>query len=95
MKPNRTTNTKQIRQDLVGFLRSLSDGQPVTVLYRSRPLVTITAEAPELSHQSPDAGTPTAIRRSLKLVAGLRAKQTTRFDANKSFKELYDETRTL
>ena len=95
MKPTRTTNTKLIREDLVGFLRSLSDGQPVTILYRSKPLVTISAEPAQPEYQAPDAGSPAAIQRSLKLIRELRAKQTTHFDPNKSFKELYDETRML
>ncbi len=90
----RTTNTKLIRQDLVGFLRSLSDGQPVTILYRSKPLVTLVAEPPEPTYQAADAGTPAAIRRSLALVRNLTPRPV-QLDPHKSFKELYDETRSL
>lgn len=94
MKTTRTTNTKLIREDLVGFLRSLSDGQPVTVLYRSKPLVTISAEPAPPNYQSPDAGSPEAVRRSVQFIRRL-GPRTSRFDPSKSFKELYDETRTL
>ena len=94
MKSTRTTNTKLIREDLVGFLRSLADGQPVTVLYRSKPLVTISAEPAQPEYQAPDAGSPAAIRHSLKLIEKLQARPA-QFDPDKSFKELYDETRTL
>jgi hypothetical protein len=93
MKTTRVINTKQIRHDLVGFLRGLSDGQPVTVLYRSTPLVTITAEPALLSYQSADAGSPLAIKRSIALARSLQNRPV-RFDPNKSFKQLYDETRT-
>jgi antitoxin (DNA-binding transcriptional repressor) of toxin-antitoxin stability system len=92
MKPTRVTNTKQIRQDLVGFLRSLADGQPVTVLYRSKPLVTIAAEPVEGGFQSPDAGTAAAARRSIQFLRSLGLRTTT-LDPSKSIKELYDETR--
>lgn len=91
MKTSRTVNTKQIRQDLVGFFRTLADGQPVTVLYRSTPLVTITAEPAELPYQTPDAGSPTAIRRSLERLRR-RPQRPVQFDPTKSFKDLYDET---
>ncbi len=94
MKTPRTTNTKQIREDLVGFLRSLGDGQPVTILYRSRPLVTITAEPAGPAYQAPDAGTPAALKRSIQLIRGLQPRPT-RLDPSKSFKELYNETRPL
>ena len=92
MKSTRTTNTKQIRHDLVGFLRSLGDGQPVTILYRSKPLITVTAEPAESVYQAADAGTPAAIKRSIALVRNLPHRPV-RLDPNKSFKELYDETR--
>ncbi|HVQ43697.1 MAG TPA: hypothetical protein VMT30_01900 [Candidatus Saccharimonadia bacterium] len=94
MTPSRTTNTKQIRRDLVGFLRSLSDGQPVTVLYRSKPLITIAAGPSEPIYQAPDAGTPAALKRSLALVRSLSPRPT-RLDPVKSFKDLYDETQSL
>lgn len=94
MKSTRTTNTKQIRHDLVGFLRSLGDGQPVTILYRSRPLITITAEPAPPIYQAPDAGTPAALKRSVELIRGLQSRPI-RLDPSKSFKELYDETREL
>jgi hypothetical protein len=94
MKTTRTTNTKQIRRDLVGFLRSLGDGQPVTILYRSKPLITVTAEPVPPAYQAPDAGTPAAVKRSIALIRSLSPRPA-QFDPQKSFKELYNETRKL
>ncbi len=89
----KTINTKQIRADLVGFLRQLEDGEPVTVLYRSQPLVTIAAK-PKREYESPDAGTPEAMRRSVEFIRSL-PKRKSQLDPNKSIKELYDETMVL
>jgi hypothetical protein len=94
MKSLRTTNTKLIRDDLVGFLRSLGDGQPVTILYRSKPLITLTGEPTPPPYQAPDAGTPAAMKRSIQLIRSLKGRAS-QLDPSKSFKELYDETRTL
>jgi hypothetical protein len=64
-------STKEIRRDLKGFLWRLQQGQTIQVLYRSKPLVTVTARHIGDSSQAEDAGTPAAARRSVQLVRGL------------------------
>ena len=89
-----TISTKEIRSDLEGFLMRLKRGQTIQVLYRSRPLVTLTAAAEKDKYLSTDAGTFQAGRRSVRFVQSLPERKPT-LDPHKSFKELYDETQTL
>lgn len=72
----------------------LKQGQTIQVLYRSKPLVTLAAKENEDPYLADDAGTPTAIRRSIQLARQL-SKRPVVFDPNKSFKELYEETQVL
>lgn len=86
-------STKEIRNDLVGFLRSLKNGQSYQVMHRSKPLVRVTADE-QKTFTAPDAGTPDAAKRSIALVRSLEGRKST-LDPNKSIKELYEETMTL
>ncbi|HSH31733.1 MAG TPA: hypothetical protein VK963_03660 [Candidatus Saccharimonadales bacterium] len=98
MKSVKTINTKQIRQDLVGFLRQLQQGQAFTVIYRSRPLVTLTTTEPPSQVTDPQhivPGTPEALRESIRLAEKFNAGRQPKLDPNKSIKELYDETMKL
>jgi antitoxin (DNA-binding transcriptional repressor) of toxin-antitoxin stability system len=88
----RTTliSTKEIRNDLVGFLRALKNGQTFQVMHRSKPLVRISAEEDKV-FTAPDAGTHAAILRSISLADSLRDRTPT-LDPHKSIKDLYEET---
>jgi len=83
-------STKEIRNDLVGFLRSLKNGQTYQVMHRSKPLVRVAAKE-EKVYTASDAGTHDAIMRSIAVADSLRGRKTT-LDPNKSIKELYEET---
>lgn len=87
-----TISTKEIRDDLEGFLKRLKGGQTIQVMYRSRPLVTLTAQIEQDAYEASDAGTPAAIRRSVRLAQSLDHRQPV-LDPDKSFIELYEETR--
>jgi antitoxin (DNA-binding transcriptional repressor) of toxin-antitoxin stability system len=89
-----TISTKEIRNDLEGFLRKLKHGQRIQVMYRSRPLVTLAAQEEIDAYLAEDAGTRSAAIHSVKFVKNLPQREPV-FNANKSFKELYDVTRVL
>ncbi|MGH7157063.1 MAG: hypothetical protein ACREGG_03065 [Candidatus Saccharimonadales bacterium] len=90
-------STKEIRNDLEGFLKKLKSGQTIQVMYRSKPLVTVTAKSNEDAFEAPDAGAPVAIKRSIALAKRLNEERKGRpiLDPDKSFRELYEETQTL
>lgn len=87
-------STKEIRNDLEGFLKRLKSGQTIQVMYRSKPLVTLAAKNETDTYLSKDAGTPAALRRSINLAKRLDQRHPV-LDPNKSFKELYEETQVL
>ena len=87
-------STKEIRNDLKGFLKKLKNGQTIQVMYRSKPLVTVAAKNEVDAYLAKDAGSPAAAKRSTLFIKSLPVRQPI-FDANKSFKELYDETQSL
>lgn len=78
---------------MIGFLRRLKTGQPLTIIYRSKPYVTVNpSPAQASSYQAADAGTPAAIKRSVALVKKMNQGRKPILDPQKSFKQLYDET---
>ena len=89
-------NTKEIRNDLEGFLKKLKNGQTIQVIYRSKPLVTLTAKTEEDAdaYEAKDAGTPSAVGRRINLAKELDKRRPV-LDPHKSFKELYEETQIL
>lgn len=88
-----TISTKEIRNDLEGFLKRLKQGQTIQVMYRSKPLVTLAARHEEDPYLAEDAGTPTAAKRSVHFIQNL-PKRKPNFDSQKSFKDLYNDTQT-
>ena len=90
-------SAKEIRNDLEGFLKKVKSGQTFQIMYRSKPLVTITAKEERDEFTAADAGTPAAIRRSIELADKLNREHRGRsiLDPNKSIKELYEETQAL
>jgi antitoxin (DNA-binding transcriptional repressor) of toxin-antitoxin stability system len=89
-----TISTKEIRNDLEGFLKRIRNGQTIQVMYRSKPLVTVTAAQQNDGLPAPDAGTPAAAKRAIEAAKRLSNRPTT-LDPNKSFKQLYEETQVL
>jgi antitoxin (DNA-binding transcriptional repressor) of toxin-antitoxin stability system len=87
-------STKEIRNDLEGFLKRLKHGQKIQVLYRSKPLVTLMAQEEHDAYLSENAGTHTAAVHSVNFIKSLPYRKPV-FDVNKSFKELYKDTQTL
>lgn len=87
-------STKEIRNDLEGFLRKLKNGQTIQVMYRSRLLVTLAAQEEHEALLSSDAGTHHAAINSIAFTKSLSNRKPN-FDAHKSFKELYDDTQTI
>ncbi len=85
-------STKEIRNDLQGFLQRLKEGQTFQVVHRSKPIVTIAATEENGEYLAANAGTPAAGRHSVDFVRGL-PKHEPAFDRHKSFKELYEESR--
>lgn len=89
-----TISTKEIRNDLEGFLRRLKNGQTIQVMYRSKPLVTLASKEEHDAFLNADAGSHTAAVKSVVFTKSLSDREPN-FDAHKSFKELYDETRMV
>lgn len=89
-----TISTKEIRNDLEGFLRKLKNGQTIQVMYRSKPLVTLAAQEEHDAFLNSQAGTHLAALNSIAFTKGLSGRKYN-FDAHKSFKELYDDSQTL
>ncbi|MHB8442911.1 MAG: hypothetical protein ACYDAS_00880 [Patescibacteria group bacterium] len=87
-----TISTKEIRNDLEGFLKKLKYGHVIKVLYRSKPLVTIASQDIKDAYLADDAGGVVAARRSVRFVRNL-PKRKPMFDSQKSFKELYKDTK--
>lgn len=87
-------STKEIRNDLEGFLKRLKHGQRIQVIYRSKPLVTLMAQDEHDAYLTMNAGTHTAAVHSINFVKSLPHRQPV-FNAHKSFKELYNDTQTL
>lgn len=89
-----TISTKEIRNDLEGFLKRLKNGQTIQVIYRSKPLVTLIAKDEPDAYLIQNAGSPIAARRSVQFIKSLSDRPTI-FSPDKSFKELYDNTQSL
>lgn len=89
-----TISTKEIRDDLEGFLKRLKHGQTIQVMFRSKPLVTVAALQETDPYLAPGAGTPAAARHSVELARKL-AKRSPTFDPDTSFKDLYKESQSL
>ena len=89
-----TISTKEIRNDLEGFLRKLKNGQTIQVMYRSQHLVTLAAQEEHDALLSSNAGSHHAAVNSIAFTKGLSSRNPN-FDAHKSFKDLYDDTQTI
>jgi hypothetical protein len=87
-------STKEIRNDLEGFLKKLKHGQTMQVMYRSKPLVTLKAQEEHDAYLNTNAGTSNAAKHSVNFVKSLARREPT-FDSHKSFKELYENTQVL
>ena len=88
-----TISTKEIRNDLEGFLKKLKNGETIQVMYRSKPLVTLAAKDGADAYLSEDAGSQAAAKRNVSFVKSLPDRPTV-LDPNKSFKELYNESQS-
>lgn len=84
-------STKEIHNDLFGFLLKFKNGHTIQVMYRSKPLVTLTAKDTYNTYLTEDAGTPNALKRSIEFINSLPERPVI-FDSKKSFKKLYEET---
>jgi hypothetical protein len=89
-----TISTKEIRNDLEGFLRKLKNGQTIQVLYRSKPLVTVAAKDGADAYLSEDAGSLAAAKRNVSFVKSLPDRPIV-FTPDKGFKELYEDSQSL
>lgn len=89
-----TISTKEIRNDLEGFLKKLKNGQTIQVMYRSKPLVTLAAKEEHDAFLNSQAGSHLAAVNSIAFTKALSSRKPN-FDSNKSFKELYDDTQKL
>jgi len=92
MKTTDLISAKEIRQDLVGFLRLVKSGRPLTVIYRSKPFVTINYGTVSTPSNDLLPGTPEAVAKSLAYAKRLRSGRKPVLDPNKSIKELYVES---
>lgn len=85
MNKDNTISLQEVRKDPLGFLQQINTGMTMTVIYHSKPLVTVT---------SADSLTPKHIRSTKHLLeyaelARNSAKGT--LDPAKTYKQLYSE----
>ena len=92
MNTHNTINAKEIRNDLVGFLSRIKSGRPLTVIYRSKPFVTINSQPVATPSGAPVPGSPVAVNRALDHAKRLRSGRQSVLGNTKSIKELYAET---
>ena len=92
MKTTDLISAKEIRQDLIGFLRRVKSGRPLTVIYRSKPFVTLNDDNTPLSSIGQLPGSPEAVSKSLAYAKRLRSGRKPVLDPAKSIKELYAES---
>ena len=83
-----TINAKEIRQDLEGFLRRIKTGKPITVIYRSKPYVTINDISTMQAIDAP--GSTRAVKRSLSTAQLLR-ESTKSTPVSATYHDLLDE----
>jgi antitoxin (DNA-binding transcriptional repressor) of toxin-antitoxin stability system len=85
MDKNNTISLQEVRKDPLGFLDQVNKGKIITVIYHSKPLVTV------MSADSKVYGQTKSIKRMLQYadLANKSAKKST--DSSKSYKEIYAE----
>jgi antitoxin (DNA-binding transcriptional repressor) of toxin-antitoxin stability system len=81
-----TISIQEVRRDLPGFFRRIAEGQKLTVISRSKPVVTVSSEA--VTRQPKPKGT----QYFLDLAARAAETSNGTLDKNKSIKQLYRET---
>jgi hypothetical protein len=84
MNKDNTISVQKVRQDPVGFLRQINKGKTLTVIYRSKPLATVTS-----ANAAPAAGRST--KDLLRYAELARSSAKIELDRSKSYKELYAE----
>ena len=85
-----TISTKQIRSDLVGFLRRLQQGEKITVIHRSTPIVTLSSTDVR-SEQEFAPGSPAAVLRAIRFAQEFEKEHPSTLDPHISYKEQYAE----
>lgn len=83
---------QEVRRDVPGFLKRVAAGERLTVIYHSKPLVTVKNDQDESMAGKLTPGSPEAVRRSVAAAAEARAQARPLLDPNKSIKQLYAET---
>ncbi len=83
-------NTQEIRQDLMGFLRSLAAGQEYVILNRSKPIVSVSGKRTTISEAEARRNMQEFLAIGDKARASAKGKNV--LDPNKSYKQLYTET---
>ena len=87
MISNNTINAKEIRQDLHGFLDMLKSGKPVTIIYRSKPYVTVSSN---IDDGGVRAGSKKAVRNSITTAKLLRESKKAKV-FNEDYHELLEQ----
>ena len=85
MNTENTISIQEVRKNLRGFLDQINNGKKITVIYHSRPYVTVTSADIQVSEQSKST------KRLLKFAQLARDSAKVTFDNTKSYKELYGE----
>jgi len=85
MDKNNTISLQEVRKDPLGFLNQVNKGKRITVIYHSKPLVTV------MSADSKAYGQTKSIKRMLQYadLANKSAKKS--IVSSKSYKEIYAE----
>lgn len=85
MNKDNTISLQEVRKDPLGFLQQIITGKTMTVIYHSKPLVTVTsADARVPQH-------PKSTKHLLKYAEFARNSAKVTLNPKKSYKQLYSE----
>ena len=85
MDKKNTISLQELRKDPLGFLEKVNKGNRITVIYHSKPLVTV------MSADNIDYRQTKNISRMLQYADLASKNAKTSVDSNKSYKEIYAE----
>lgn len=86
MNKDNTISVQEVRKDPLGFLSQINKGKKMTVIYHSKPLVTVMSVDGQASSQ------PKSTEHMLQYAKLARDSAKATLDSTKSYKELYSES---
>jgi hypothetical protein len=83
MNKDNTISLQEVRRNPLGFFNQINKGKKITVIYHSKPLVTVTNTDSQSQTKS--------LKKMLEYTDRAHRSAKTAIDSNKSYKEIYYE----